>query len=149
LSVRKSADSSARCFHSGRRIARASHLPSYPFNKTDQDALNIAVMTAPEPVSIMGSEGMDFRPGGWTMSHALGMEKPWRQKFIRAAFGGRPPSFADREFWQYAGGAVPVHSAGTVRCAPAHPGNRQCHRTFLSPVLRIFGRSHEPPLRLR
>ena len=49
------------------------------------------------------------------MSHALGMEKPWRQKFIRAAFGGRPPSFADREFWQYADGAVPVHSAGTVR----------------------------------
>jgi len=112
LSVRKSGDSSARCFHSGRRIARASHLPSYPFNKTDQDALNIAVMTAPEPVSIMGSEGMDFRPGGWTMSHALGMEKPWRQKFIRAAFGGRPPSFADREFWQYADGAVPVHSGG-------------------------------------
>jgi hypothetical protein len=72
-------------------------------------------MTAPEPVSIMGSEGMDFRPGGWTMSHALGMEKPWRKKFIHAAFGGRPPSFADREFWQYADGAVPVHSAGTVR----------------------------------
>ena len=53
-------------------------------------------MTAPEPVSIMGSEGMDFRPGGWTMSHALGMEKPWQKKFIRAAFGGRPPSFANR-----------------------------------------------------
>ena len=50
-------------FQSGRRIARASHLPSYPFNKTDQDALNIAVMTAPEPVSIMGSEGMDFPAG--------------------------------------------------------------------------------------
>ena len=67
-------------FSFGRRIARASHLLSYPFNKTDQDALNIAVMTAPEPVSIMGSEGMDFRPGGWTVSHALGMEKPWRKK---------------------------------------------------------------------
>jgi hypothetical protein len=50
-------------FQSGRRIARASHLPSYPFNKTDQDALNIAVMTAPEPVSIMGREGMDFPAG--------------------------------------------------------------------------------------
>src|SRR6476646_9166423 len=50
-------------FSFGRRIARASHLLSNPFNKNDQDALNIAVMTAPEPVSIMGSEGMDFRQG--------------------------------------------------------------------------------------
>jgi hypothetical protein len=89
--------------------------PEYPFNKTDQDALNIAVMTAPEPVSIMGAEGMDFKAGGWTMSHALGPEKPWRKKFVRAALAGRPPSLADREFWQHAGGAVPVYTAETVR----------------------------------
>jgi hypothetical protein len=90
------------------------HLPSAPFNKTDQDALNIAVMTAPEPVSLMGSDGMDFRPGGWTMSHALGIEKPWRKKFIRAALAGRPPSLPERVFWQRAAGPVPVYSAGAV-----------------------------------
>jgi hypothetical protein len=91
------------------------HLPEYPFNKTDQDALNIAVMTAPEPVSIMGSEGMDFKAGGWTMSHALGPEKPWRKKFIRAALGGRPPSLSDREFWFHADGVVAAYSKATVR----------------------------------
>ncbi|HSY54110.1 MAG TPA: hypothetical protein VK785_06660 [Opitutaceae bacterium] len=84
--------------------------PAYPFSKTDQDALNIAVMTASQPVSIMGAEGMDFRPGGWTMSHALGPEKPWRKKFIRAALAGRAPTMADREFWIHVAAPLPVFS---------------------------------------
>lgn len=88
--------------------------PSYPYNKTDQDALNIAVMTSAEPVSLMGAEGMDFRPGGWTMSHALGSEKPWRKHYVRAALAGRPPSPADRGFWQHAVGPVPVFSASAA-----------------------------------
>ena len=82
--------------------------PDYPFSKTDQDALNIAVMTAAQPVSIMGAEGMDFHPGGWTMSHALGPEKPWRKKFIRAALAGRAPTAADRGFWAHAAAPLPV-----------------------------------------
>lgn len=84
--------------------------PAYPFNKTDQDALNIAVMTAAEPVSIMGAEGMDFIPGGWTMAHALGSEKPWRKNFIRAALAGRGPTPADRPFWAHAAGPLPLFS---------------------------------------
>jgi hypothetical protein len=85
--------------------------PAYPFSKTDQDALNIAVMTASQPVSIMGAEGMDFRAGGWTMSHALGPEKPWRKKFIGAALAGRIPTMADREFWIHAAAPLPLFSA--------------------------------------
>ena len=88
--------------------------PSFPYNKTDQDALNIAVMTSTEAVSIMGTEGMDFRPGGWTMSHALGAEKPWRKHYIRAALGGRSPTLADREFWRHAAQPIPVFSAFTT-----------------------------------
>jgi hypothetical protein len=66
------------------------------------------------PPADENSEGMDFRPGGWTMSHALGMEKPWRKKFIRAAFGGRPPSFADRN-----SGNTPAAPYRSTRCAGA------------------------------
>lgn len=88
--------------------------PAYPFNKTDQDALNIAVMTASQPVSIMGGEGMDFRPGGWTMAHALGSEKPWRKKYIRAALAGRPPIMADREFWRLAGAPLAVFPTSVI-----------------------------------
>ena len=94
------------------RTAMAS--PAYPFSKTDQDALNIAVMTAAQPVSIMGAEAMDFRPGGWTMSHALGPEKPWRKKFLRAALAGRVPTAADRAFWMHASGPLPLFSARTT-----------------------------------
>ncbi|MBC7365268.1 MAG: hypothetical protein H7343_00430 [Undibacterium sp.] len=82
--------------------------PAYPFSKTDQDALNIAVMTASQSVSIMGAEGMDFRPGGWTMSHALGPEKPWRKAYIRSAIAGRAPSPADRGFWKHASAPLPI-----------------------------------------
>jgi hypothetical protein len=89
--------------------------PAYPFNKTDQDALNIAVMTASQPVSIMGAEGMDFRPGGWTMSHALGAEKPWRKHYVRAALAGRVPSQADREFWRHTLTPLPVFTPATTR----------------------------------
>jgi hypothetical protein len=85
--------------------------PAYPFSKTDQDALNIAIMTASQPVSIMGAEGMDFRPGGWTMSHALGPEKPWRKKMLRAALAGRGPSAADRGFWRHAAAPLPAFPA--------------------------------------
>ncbi len=88
--------------------------PAYPFNKTDQDALNIAVMTASQPVSIMGSEAMDFKPGGWTMSHALGPDKPWRKKLIRSALQARPPTASDREFWKHTTSPLPVFSPMAV-----------------------------------
>jgi hypothetical protein len=88
--------------------------PAYPFSKTDQDALNIAVMTAAGPVSIMGGEGMDFRAGGWTMAHALGAEKPWRKQYIRAALAGRPPGTADRGYWMHAGAPLAAFPARVI-----------------------------------
>ena len=71
-------------------------------------------MTSAEPVSLMGAEGMDFRPGGWTMSHALGPEKPWRKHYVRAALAGRPPSPADRAFWCHVSSPVTVFSPRTA-----------------------------------
>lgn len=85
--------------------------PAYPFSKTDQDALNIALMAGSQPVSIMGSEGMDFRPGGWTLSHAVGPEKPWRKNLILAALAGRAPTYADHAFWANAVSPLPVFTA--------------------------------------
>ena len=88
--------------------------PAFAFSKTDQDALNIAVMTTTSPVSIMGAEGMDFRPGGWTMAHALGPDKPWRKSYLTAALAGRPPSLADREYWRHAAGPIAFFSPAVV-----------------------------------
>lgn len=89
--------------------------PAYPYSKTDQDALNLAVMLSRSPVSIMGPEGMDFTVGGWTMSHALGPHKPWRKCPICFALKGYPPSNADREYWRYADGPIQPHPSYIVR----------------------------------
>lgn len=88
--------------------------PAYPFSKTDQDALNIALMIADQPVSLMGAEAMDFRPGGWTLSHAIGPEKPWRKRFLLAALAGRGPTATDHAFWSHAFGPLPAFAARTA-----------------------------------
>lgn len=69
-------------------------------NFTDQDPMAIATMFYPGEVSRMGPDGMDFLPGGYTMSHATGGAKPWRKRFIRSALGGVPPNQADKGWVQ-------------------------------------------------
>ncbi len=80
------------------------------FHKPDQDALNIAAMFSARPVSIVGKEGMDVVPGGFLMSHALGASKPWRKNFLGEAVRGIPPTPADRQFFNYTRGPLPVFS---------------------------------------
>ena len=70
------------------------------FQVPDQDALNVTLYSTHTPVSVLGREGMDFIPGGYTMSHAAGDEKPWRKRLLARALGGFPPSFADKGYWQ-------------------------------------------------
>lgn len=72
--------------------------PFSPFAAFDQDALNIALMANKSPVSIVGPEGMDFKSGGYIMSHAIGSPKPWIGTFLGKALRGRAPSLADRYF---------------------------------------------------
>lgn len=103
--------------------------PAYPFSKTDQDALNIALMTASQPVSVMGPEAMDFRPGGWTLSHAVGPDKPWRKNFLRTALDGRPPSAPDLAFWD--------HATTPLRAFPARAAAWQRSTLLLA---RLFAR---------
>jgi hypothetical protein len=74
---------------------------TFIFQKTDQDALNIALYSTEAPVSLIGRESMDFAPGGYTLSHAVGSEKPWAKPFLLRAIGGKPPSAADKAYWRY------------------------------------------------
>lgn len=95
-----------------RWYGNSSHEPFSPFAAYDQDALNIALMANTAPVSIVGREGMDFQPGGYTMSHAIGPTKPWIGGFCKRALVGRAPSVADRWFVKYvsAGPLKPLNS---------------------------------------
>jgi hypothetical protein len=78
----------------------------------DRQVFNIALMAWGRRAHLMGPEAMDFAPGGYVFSHAIGQPKPWRRHFIRGALVGRPPSKRDREHWRYRAG--PIHPASDV-----------------------------------
>jgi hypothetical protein len=91
------------------------------FTIFDQDALNIAVMTCYEPVSIAGQDAMDLQygGGGYIMSHALGNPKPWRKKMLWSALNAIPPSRADKAFLNYAKQPVQIYSPWRLRLKKA------------------------------
>ena len=96
----------------------AKFMPSdrtHIFFASDQDALNIAAMSSKCPISEMGPEGMDLTHGGWTMSHAVGLPKPWRKNFFLSALKGNPPSLTDRAYWSSVDGPVRCYQPVRVK----------------------------------
>jgi hypothetical protein len=63
----------------------------------------------------MGPEGMDFIPGGFTMSHAVGTSKPWRKHFIASALRAVPPNIADKIFWSNVYGPIKPYSSSQIK----------------------------------
>jgi hypothetical protein len=88
---------------------------SYAFFNLDQDALNITAMCCDTPISEIGPEGMDFIPGGFTMSHAFGQPKPWRKRFVRSALKGQGPSLADKAYWVNVTGPIQLYGRGFLK----------------------------------
>jgi hypothetical protein len=84
---------------------------TYPFQRTDQDALNVAIGYTHLPVSIMDRSGMDFAPYGTIMSHAVGNPKPWNKQFVLMALRGRPPQRADWQFFRHLRDPIDVFPA--------------------------------------
>ncbi len=83
---------------------------TFIFNKTDQDALNIALMSTDCSVSLIGKEGMDIISGGFTMSHALGSIKPWRKPMVLSSLQGKRPTLADKKYWDYSQSPIQLYS---------------------------------------
>jgi hypothetical protein len=83
----------------------------------DQDMLNAALMATSAPLSIIGLEGMDFKPSGYTMSHAIDSAKPWEKNFILQALAGHPPAPADKTFWRFADHPIQLFSSSRLAMA--------------------------------
>lgn len=96
--------------------------PNNLFHSADQDALNMALMVSSVRINGAGPECMDFAPGGYLLSHAIGPSKPWRGKFLRHALLGHPPGLAHKAFLQHAAAPIRVFPAGrlaTLRASAA------------------------------
>jgi hypothetical protein len=83
----------------------------FPYMYLDQDLMNLALMLVPHRVSAVGPEGMDFKPGGYVMSHSAGQTKSWRKHFLWEALKGRAPSLVDKEFFRHTQAPIKIYSA--------------------------------------
>ena len=85
---------------------------SHSFYVADQDALNLAVMIADPPLSVIGTEGMDFTGAGFTMSHAVDAPKPWQKNRLWASLRhGYPGSHLDRAYLTYTQHPIRLYSS--------------------------------------
>jgi hypothetical protein len=81
----------------------------------DQDAMNMAAMAWPKPLSTFGPDLMGFS-GGWIgLPHATGSAKPWRRRYLREALFGNPPRQADKEYWAQANVPIAVYPKLRIR----------------------------------
>lgn len=89
---------------------------SHPFYVADQDALNLAIMIEDVPLSIMGTEGMDFTGAGFTMSHAVDAPKPWDKNITaKLLTDGSLAGLSDREFLSYIDEPIELYPPLTQR----------------------------------
>lgn len=86
-----------------------------PFYGIDQDTLNLMTITTTHPLSAIGPEGMDFLPGGFTMSHGVGTPKPWKKQMVLSALDGRGPNAADHGYWSNVTSPIRLHSPWHLR----------------------------------
>jgi hypothetical protein len=87
---------------------------SFIFHNPDQDALNAALERCTTPISVVGREGMDFGPGGYVMSHAVGQPKPWTKPFVLRALHGSPPTLQDKRFLGHVSSPLRLWGPGTT-----------------------------------
>lgn len=87
-----------------------------PFNMSDQDALNIAIMYTKFPLSTLGPQGMGFTLGAsMMMYHAVG-PKPWRGSILLRALKGWPPSGAVKFFFTQVSSPIRAYSPVHLWC---------------------------------
>lgn len=108
--------------------------PAALFHSTDQDAMNFALTVCDAPLNTAGPEAMDFAPGGYYLSHAIGSVKPWHGGHIRQALRGKPPSMASKWYYRFANAPIKVYSDGDL-------AKRQISLKIASAIGRIYKRA--------
>jgi len=86
-----------------------------PFNISDQDALNIAIMYTKSPLSTLGPQGMGFILGASMMMYHAVSQKPWRGSFLLRALRGIPPSGAMKFFFTLVDSPIRAYAPWLLR----------------------------------
>jgi hypothetical protein len=86
-----------------------------PFNMSDQDALNIAIMYTKSPLSTLGPQGMGFIFGASMMMYHTVGEKPWRGSILLRALRGMPPTGAMKFYFTMVDAPIRVYSPLRLR----------------------------------
>lgn len=108
--------------------------PEALFYSTDQDALNFTLTACETPMNTAGPEAMDFAPGGYYLSHAVGQFKPWQAGHIRHAIRGKPPTPASKSYFRFANAPIRVYSDSEF-------AKRQLFLRIASAIGRIYRRN--------
>jgi hypothetical protein len=94
---------------------------NYMFNRTDQDALNVAKDVTTETLSIVDNSGMDFQGVGFIMSHAASKTKPWEKNWLEYVVKkGQRPSPTDRIFLDYVTSPINIYSNNELKFKKVH-----------------------------
>lgn len=86
-----------------------------PFNISDQDALNIAIMYTKSPLSTLGPQGMGFILGASMMMYHAVSQKPWRGSILLRALRGIPPSGAAKFFFALVDSPIRAYAPWRLR----------------------------------
>jgi len=81
----------------------------------DQDAFNVAVMQYDDRLVVAGKDAMDFVPGGYIMSHALGRNKPWVASYLRQAFMGKKIPMSHKQYWENVNAPIKLYPEAELR----------------------------------
>ena len=96
-------------YNQGVKHLKAGHSAAL-FHSTDQDAMNFALTACNATLNTAGPDAMDFIPGGYYLSHAIGSPKPWNTQHIRNAMSGRSPSAATKAYFQHVENPIRIFS---------------------------------------
>lgn len=105
---------------------------SYPFSRCDQDAFNAALAAYDGEISLIGQEGMGFKPGHSAMLHAVGPNKPWSFPLWKSILQGRRVPDVYFAFWRNA--TYPISVIGKLSATCRILAGRLSQLTF-----RLYG----------
>ena len=77
---------------------------------------------------------MDFRLGGYVMSHAVNSPKPWARDYLKFSLQGKPPGLRTRDFGKTANTDTTFSRSGRTETEPCAEGGYRHWQSMAPPL---------------